>query len=176
MLGVQSSGDNQMLRLKVLLITTLVGLCIFGCQDRDKAEGSPSELEAADVARALGMNWWTVQLPADLKPTDYVGLAYKLPDGSVERGGNSVWKAGAKVKVVVWNADGERTLRYAIFGAGKSYRGSVPGKAGDFITFSNTKVLKPDNLLMKLGDHGLSESPDVGPDEIGLILHIERHN
>jgi len=166
-------------RLGLPLITTLLCLCVLGCQDRDKAAESSSALEAAEVARALGMNWWTVQLPADLKSNDYVGLAYKLPDGSVERGGNSVWKAGATVKVVVWswNADANKLLRYAILGEGQGkYIGYMPLKAGDSITFSNSKVLKSEDLFMKIGDQGLSESPEVGPDEIGLMLHVERHN
>ncbi len=44
--GVQS-GDHHMTRLGPPLITTLLCLCILGCQDRDNAAESSSALEEA---------------------------------------------------------------------------------------------------------------------------------
>ena len=131
---------------------------------------------SSDISRALGMTWWNVRLPRDLKRTDYVGLAYKLPDGSsVEGSGSSTgWKAGTVVKVAVWDTADQKTLRYAIFRGGRTVRGRLEKKPSGSLEVWREAMPTAGDVLMKFGDQAVSNSPEVGAGEVGLVLHVSR--
>jgi hypothetical protein len=167
-------------KLKLFLTMSLICFVVFGCKERDESAEIHTVLSATDIAYALGMNWWTVRLPSDLDPNDFVTVTYKHPDGSIEsQGGSSNWQAGAIVKVMVWpSADGTR-LRYSLLHEKNSLRGNLitkPGKSGTSLGFSKGKMVKVGDVLMKFSEKSCIATSDVRPDEIGLILHVDRTN
>jgi len=164
---------------KLLCITmTFICLAFIGCHKRDAAVEEETELKASDVAQALGMNWWFVQLPADLDPNDFVGVTYKHPDGSIERpGGSNNWQAGSTAKVMVWPNEDSTLLRYAVFNATHTLIGSLRKKTtmtGPCMPLSNGEKLNAGDVLMKFGEQSVVASPEVLPGEIGLILHVKK--
>lgn len=167
-------------RSKILLMTTFMCLAIVGCQKRDEIAEDKPELKASDIAQALGMNWWAVQLPADLDPNDLVGVTYKQPDGSIEsQGGSTNWKAGTIVKVFVWESDDSARLQYSVFNESGTLRGSLPKKSnmtGPCAPFSQGKLFHAGDVLMKFCERSLMVTSDVRPGELGLILHITKSN
>jgi len=157
---------------------TFICLAVIGCHEHNPAAEEETELKASDIAQALGMNWWLVQLPADLDPNDMVGVTYKHPDGSIERpSGSSNWKAGTIVKVMVWPSEDNTQLRYAVFNATGHLRASLHKKTtmtGPYMPLSQGKKLNAGDVLMKFGEQSVVASPEVLPGEIGLILHVKK--
>jgi len=166
-------------RQKLLCIMmTLICFAGVGCHKHNPAAEEETELKASDVAQALGMNWWLVQLPADLDPNDLVGVTYKHPDGSIERlSGSTNWQAAATVKVMVWPSEDNTQLRYAVFNATGTLRASLNKKTamtGPCMPLSQGTKLNAGDVLMKFGEQSVLGSPEVRPGEIGLILHVKK--
>ena len=167
-----------MYRLKLLFIVTVIFFTVTGCEKRDEIAEKETTLEAADIAKALGMNWWQIRLPADLDPNDFVTLTYKHPDGSIEsQGGSNKWQAGSIVKVLVWSNEDSNKLRYAVLHKDSILKGSLAMKSQMkcvCMTFARGKILNAGDVLMKFSEQNVLASSEIRPGEIGLILHINR--
>jgi hypothetical protein len=144
-----------------------------------KAEDDQLVLTVSDIALAFGMNWWVVRFPADMEEHDTVGLAYKHPDGSIERGNgfSGLRLAGTTAKVIVWESEDGEQLRYALIGDAIRAKASLPSKAemkeGSRLVLSQGMTVDAGTVLMKIGRSTIGFH-DVQPGEIGLILHVTK--
>ncbi len=164
---------------KLILLCLISIICIYsiGCQEREEAD-EKTALQALDVAAALGMDWWFVELPDNLGSKDYVGLAYKQPDGSIEwQGGMNTSKWGSIVKVFLWKSEDNTRFQYAILCDAGTIRGSLEKKTimtnSSMPLFKGKKVNAGD-VLMKFYDKSVTASSEIQPGELGLILHIKK--
>ena len=166
-------------RVKLLFIMTVICFAVIGCQKRDEASENEATLEAADIAKALGMNWWQVRLPADLDPNDFITVTYEHPDGSIEsQGGSTGWQAGSIVKVLAWSNEDGNKLRYAVLHKDGLLKGSLSIESqmkGVTMTFSRGKILNAGDVLMKFSEKNVLASSEIHPGEIGLILHVNKN-
>ncbi|MHC5058777.1 MAG: hypothetical protein ACYTKD_29310 [Planctomycetota bacterium] len=73
-------------------------LLAIGCNRK------PDVLTADDVATALGMHWWLLEIPEGVED-DHIGLRVVMESGPKSGGGSNGWSKGL-VKVMVWEDDG----------------------------------------------------------------------
>lgn len=168
---------------RVLLTVTFICFATFGCKDRAGGLGvatkDAQELEAADVAKALGMSYWQVKLPTDLKQSDLLGVTYKHSDGTIDgMGGSTGWEAGSVVKVMVWPADDSAGFRYSVIHARNAMRGELRENEeykGISMQLSEGKVVDAEDVLMKFSKSSCIAVPtEVRPGELGVILHVDK--
>ena len=167
-----------------IIVTCLISLiCISSISCQKKEEAAKEEkpvLQASDVAKALGMSWWYVQLPDGLTINDKVGLAYKLPDGSIEsQCESSTLKWGSIVKVFLWRSEGSSRYQFAVLSDNFSAKGSLDEKSNmtsSCTCFPQDKKLKVGDVLIKFYDKTGTGSPEIQPGELGLILYVKKSN
>jgi hypothetical protein len=169
-----------MQRAKQFLTIILICLFAVGCQKKiDDTAKDVYELTTTDIAYALGMKCWRVQLPEDLGPADMVSVAFKHPDGSIEnRGGASgPWKAGEVIRIIAWDSeDGERLIYTIPEGGVKSSVKKKTEMKGGTQYFSQGKIVNPGDVLMMFTANSSMEGPALRPGDIGLIVHVEKRN
>lgn len=73
-------------------------LLAIGCNRK------PNALTANDLAAALGMHWWLLEIPEGVED-DHIGLRIVTEAGPQDTGGSSGW-GKELVKVIVWEDNG----------------------------------------------------------------------
>jgi hypothetical protein len=92
--GIIHENDNRSCLIAAIVLATGAG-SVGRAQ-----EAHPSDLSANDLAEALNVHWWTVQLPHDLGPNDDVGVEAISSDGKTLEGpsGFSEGPGGKKIE------------------------------------------------------------------------------
>ena len=134
------------------------------------------ELNAADLARALGVDWWTVEVPKGDGDTVSLGFCMVFSDGRKEMSGTmSGFRPGTRIRAFCWPSDRPGMLNVSLisgtggrlatslrdpFGQGGSimtYAVPVGGiaKTGEILRKGSTAAQIASDQTLKDGDFGL---------------------
>lgn len=94
--------------------------------DLPNKDGSASQISGDDLAKALGMNVFLVELPETPSGTVLAGFTYVDSNGP-QGTGFSTFESGEVIKAMYWSDDDK--LRYALIGKSTSTRSSIPMEA-----------------------------------------------
>jgi len=168
------------MRLTLFLFFALVSPFLLKADDRQA-----SSLTANELAEALDIHWWIVEIPSDLGPKDSVGLSLVSSNGKEVAGGTSISPGpaninlGTSVKVFCWEerSSGHMNLKLEVAGnMGSSYahdyfHNAACGGPG------NGSILKPGDLLLKFDSSKnatLTAGNTLSPGQVGLKVVIKR--
>lgn len=63
------------------------------------------ELETSELARALGVDWWSIEVPDSHEKTVNLGFCVAFSDGRKEMSSSMSFRPGANVKAFCWPSD-----------------------------------------------------------------------
>ena len=137
-----------------------------------------ADLTAADLASALKMHWWNLEIPENFNDEMMLGICFKDEDGISRRsGGSTGWEPGSSVKVFLMDLDKEK-LRFAIIAPGRSLTGSIPNElfnlgdnsATSYIGVGSTVSLE--KILVRRAEGGVTDR-ELRKGEIGIAVSAE---
>ena len=137
------------------------------------------ELKAADLARAMGVDWWVIELPADQGDTMMLGFCLVFADGRKEGLGTmGGFRAGERVRAFCWPSGEKGKMDLSLLSdAGRSTTTLVPWPVVRISTYAVAvgKTAKPGDLLWKgsttkevIADQTLREG------DCGLVVLVKR--
>jgi len=172
-----------MRKIVVILLVTILGLGA-AAQKSSGESAHPEALTANDLAEVLGVCWWTVKLPDDLKAGDQISLNLVSADGVAVPGGGKI--------LITDNASGKITGSVGVYSwwDSKGLKGSIRTTTG-FVSagyFSvpfgqaiasggpgNGVVLNPEDILRIFDPReNASMSDKLEKGQYGLKLVITR--
>ncbi len=160
-----------MRQVALSMLLGMVALVIVGC-DRQP------ELSASELAHALGITAWSVQLPSDLPEDADVRLVLKHADGTETGGGGFIGpEPGQVMRVFLWNDRHEERYRYAlILQSGGSMRGAMknPFEGDSRLIKFQQRIARPGDFLMKgAEDEQISNDNALHEGEYGWTIQID---
>lgn len=131
-----------------------------------------------EVIRAMGGTRFEVKLPADCKPTDVVGLAFRHADGKIEHLGGSTGYQPNQIVAVYYFSHFEGKPSYSLVSEKGVCRGCLD--LGQIGITSSSPAQKPRNveecLIRFSRDQAVSDSQSrPGEDDFDLILAVKSH-
>jgi hypothetical protein len=136
---------------------------------------SAGELKASDLAGALGVDWWTIEVPASAEGTVTLGFCVAYADGRKEMSGTmSGFRPGTPIKAFCWPSDKPESLNVSLVsdaggrmatavrypsGAGQIMTYAVPvggtAKTGQILRKGSTSTSVGADQVLRDGDFGL---------------------
>ena len=129
------------------------------------------DLKATDLARALGVDWWTIEIPATSQERVSLGFCIVFADGRRVMSGSMGFRPGTRVRAFCWPGAKPDLLNVSLvsdtgrlatslrnpFGAGRIGTYAVPvgktAKVGEILSKGSTaREITPDQVL-KEGDN-----------------------
>lgn len=156
----------------------LLPLLLFSCKDSTTTTASTNNskqmISANELMRALGGSDFQVILPDDIDASSIVGLAFKYPDGTIERfGGSSAWKAGEKVRVILFLGDNKKP-KYSVVSNNGTLSGTFPKKFDSEAWSSSKPLYKTGESLIRFSTDGsVTHGDKLSHDDVDLILHVK---
>lgn len=93
--------------MKTMIALTLVGILCFPFSAKSE------NLSAKDLARAMGVDWWSVRLPEGDQPL-MLRFVLKNSDGTKNYSGAMGFPPGITIKVYCWPAEDKEWLKVSI--------------------------------------------------------------
>ena len=167
------------MKTKALIFVLTGAALLSACQPEERTEFQ-SRIHADDIAAALGMKQWMVQLPDDLSREHWVGLKVKHADGSVHRSGaSSGHVSGEQIRVLLWNQPGDEHYDFAIVRKGSSLRGRIKVPySGGVVTYPSEglSILNIEHLMIKASeDDFVSRGHSLSDNEYGIRLEVRKN-
>jgi len=108
-----------------------------------------AELSADDLAQALGIQWWNIELPQDRVGEPAIGMEIVRPGGREELSGSSNWRSDS-AKLFLWKMG--KTLHYSLIGEGQTTRST---EADPFEGMMRVTASRPVGSTIRVGEIAL---------------------